>query len=114
MLWKGVNRLASSRDTSNGPDTVDVTRVLLAFEEQNRVRIVLQMTTEGAREWGSVSLQAQALTVEPESGGAPPLVLRSVTRRWEPRQKMEAAILQLLYALDFQLGLDALGRVDGS
>lgn len=82
---------------------VDVAAVVDAFQEMNRVRVTLeiQLSEPGAKSF--FQLQATAWSLEAENGGQPPLVLVSVRQELGRRQTMEAAILQLMYALDFQL-----------
>lgn len=111
LIWKEREpRLASSRFSSNSPDLVDIAAVLDAFQETNRVRVTVEIQLADPGEKAILYLQATAWMREEESGGQLPLVLQSARRALGPRQTMEAAIFQLLYALDFQFAEDEFAR----
>jgi hypothetical protein len=92
--------LASSRDSSNGPDWTDVAVCMAALEEFHAVDVSLQMLRDGARDSGSIKLVAIAKRKLATNGVAPPSVSRA---RWltEHRPDRVAAMaFRLLYELD--------------
>lgn len=76
---------------------------MTAFQGINHCRLVLEVTVEDVEHRAEMTLRLIALTVVDRDGGPLPSVLLSVTRKVAPTQTLAAAILQLLYALDFQL-----------
>jgi len=102
--------LASNRDTSNGPDWRDFAEAMAAFESQNGMRLSLQMSTvELGRD---VDLCVRLMASTPN--GAPAELAQSVSEeRYMSsmnRRTLEAALLQLLYALDARLAWEAFGE----
>jgi len=99
-----VTSLASSRGSSNSPDAVDIATVMSAFQGINRVTLDVKLTVTDNGAYSHLMLEATATDCRPLSGDQKRLDSLSVKRPWNAPQSMEAAILQLLYALDFQLG----------
>lgn len=103
MHQKGVNRLASSRFSSNTVDSKDVAFSLVAFESINSCRIEFRMSTADRGGRADVQLTVLAHPLGEVIGEVPPLA--SVSQSfWGMRlTSLDAAVFQLLYALDFKL-----------
>lgn len=101
--------MASRRGLSSGVDAVDVATVMSFFQGMNRVRLTVEMEVVDDGPVSSMRLQLTAWQLSDPTSAVPPSVLVSVRRMMEARQSMEAAILQLLYAVDFQLALKEYG-----
>lgn len=95
--------MASSRGTSNGPDTVDVASVMRAFEEMNCVHLVVTLRTCKGEETPDFWLEGKALSWHDTNGVRQLLAYQSVKCGSTGLKTMDAAVLNLLYALDFQL-----------
>lgn len=97
--------MASSRYSSNGPDAKDVAEALDAFQQQNKVRIVI--TTRLVEENNQVDLwlEGKALSAESVNGVRSLLASANVRCLGSRHKTTDAATLALLYALDFQLAL---------
>lgn len=96
--------MASSRGTSNGVDWKDIALAVVAFEEQCRCRFILTMRSCPDATEPDLWWEAKAVGIEGAS--VVPVLLASAQCRCgqEQYRTMEAAILFLLYQLDFQLG----------
>jgi hypothetical protein len=82
------------------PELIDIVK---AFEAQNSVELVISgQVVDGTR---STDLRWTAVAYggDPDAPGAPILALASVRCGEKKLRTMEAVLLQLLYALDFQL-----------
>lgn len=95
--------MASSRITLNGPDWKDLAEALIAFERQNNVRIVITFRTCKGTEAPDMWAEAKAIGKADSSGVPSLLVLASVRCGGSNFQTVDAAVLSLLYQLDFQL-----------
>ena len=95
--------MASSRGTSNGPDVRDCAEALRAFEEQNRVRIVITVRPCRGQEAADFWLEGKALSEHDVSGVRTLLAFASVKCLGSRHTTMDSAVLALLYQLDFQL-----------
>lgn len=95
--------MASSRVSLNGPGTQDLAMMMEAFDAQNRVRTVL--TGEACLTGGLADIrwQAQAMSLETESGEVSVLASVSATCLQGRFRTLEGLISYLLYQLDFQL-----------
>lgn len=102
-IRKGVLSLASSRETSNGPDMRDTAQALNSFEESNNVRIIVTIRSCGLSDGGNMWYEAKAITRP--SAGVVPALLASVQLSCGALniKTMDAAIMNLLYQLDFEL-----------
>lgn len=99
--------MASSRNTLNGPDWEDVARAMLAFEDAEHCRVVLTINSGGDASAPDLVLQAQALG---DAGSALEVItLASVSAKCSGTRlkSLEAALFQLMYALDFQSAANA-------
>lgn len=103
MYQKGAIQLAQSRFSSNTVDAKDVAFSLVAFEAINSCRIEFRMSTSDRGGRSDVQLTAIAHPLEEAIGVATPLA--SVNRSFSGMRltSLDAAVFQLLYALDFQL-----------
>lgn len=95
--------MASSRDTSNGPDEIDIAVFMSAFQGINKLKLSVELTVVDRGHLCEMQVQVTAWTLQTELTELPPSVLLSVRRPLEPRQTLNAAILQLLYLLDGRL-----------
>lgn len=103
--------MASNRDTSNGPDEVDITTFMAAFQGINNIRVEVELMVEDRGPSSVMVVQATAWPKVDELSDPPPLVLLSVRSTLGIKQTLPAAILQLLYVLDGRLaGLELSGR----
>lgn len=104
--------LASKRNFSTGLELPELIDLVKGFEVANSVRIRLrgEMTTfNGVRD---IQWTAEAFEQTVEHSGALPLVYVSVRCLEQRLVTMEAVLMQLLYALDFQLALRELPKAD--
>ena len=103
MHQKGEIQLASSRFSSNTVDAKDVAFSLVAFEAINSCRIEFRMSTTDRGGRADVQLTAIANPLVGEVGEVTPLA--SVSKSFSAMRltSLDAAVFQLLYALDFQL-----------
>lgn len=85
---------------------VDLTAVMSAFQGMNNCRLTVEISVEDVHNLSEMSLKLLAWTVVDPDGDPLPSVFQSVTRKVSTAQSLEAAVLQLLYALDFQLAED--------
>jgi hypothetical protein len=95
--------LASSRDTSNGPDWKDVATSLAHYEDewQATVELIMRPTlNHGQRDMQVVLTAAPIWAV---NGEVPRSVLRSVLLSHSGLKTLEAAITYLLLSVDFAL-----------
>jgi hypothetical protein len=95
--------LASSRETSNGPDWKDLAEMLSAFDKQNRTRSTIEIcgwTTAGEPD---LSITAKSWAQEDDRRVAKPLALVNVQWRRERFRTMEGLFTYLLYQLDFHI-----------
>lgn len=103
MHQKGVNRLAQSRFSSNTVDSKDVAFSLVAFEAINSCRIEFRMSTVDRGGRADVQLTILAHPLGVAIGEAPSLGSVSQSFLGMRLTSLDAAVFQLLYALDFQL-----------
>lgn len=104
--------LASKHGYSTGLELPELIDLVMAFELANSVRIRLraEMTTwNGVRD---IQWTAEAFEQTLEHSAALPLVYVSVRCMEQRLVTMEAVLMQLLYALDFQLALRELPAPD--
>ena len=102
--------MASSRDTSNGPDEVDLATFMSAFQGINKLRLTCELSVADRGNIAQLQVQITAWTMGDENGGALPSVLRSVRTGVARGQTLPAVILQQLYVLDSKLAEDEFGR----
>jgi len=95
--------LASSRGTSSGPDALDSATALQAFQDQNKVRIVVTLRLVANGGPPDFWLEGKALSQVSADGVRSLLAFASVKCLGSRHQTTDAALLALLYALDFQL-----------
>jgi len=95
--------LASSRFSSNTPDSVDVLAVMVAFEEINNCRLEVSLTTRPGTRLGVMVLQVTATRPGPVNAVPVVLAYRRSLIGYHHHQPMEAAILQALYGIDRDL-----------
>lgn len=95
--------MGSKHATSNGPDARDTTEALRAFEEQNNVRIVVTMRATRDPAPADIWLEGKALSQVEHDGVRSLLAFASVKCLGMRHKSLDAALLALLYALDFQL-----------
>lgn len=95
--------MASSRYSSNGPDEVDITTFMVAFEAINKLKLSVELSVQNKGPVAEMIVQVTAWTLSDPSVGPPPSVLLSVRAGVAPHQTLQAAILQLLYVLDGRL-----------
>lgn len=103
-LYGGV-KLGSSRDFSATLGMGEMTELLAAFEEQNSCRIQIHgyLTKQNGK--NDILWVAEAMGGEVGPVGQKRLAYANVRCLEKRLLTMEAVLLQLLYALDFQLGL---------
>lgn len=95
--------MATSRDSSNGPDLIDVLAVLEAFEEMNHVRLLVNLSV--VREGKSATLQVVSTAYTSPIVDVVPvrLVSRQSMIGYADRRRIEQVILNDLYGLDADL-----------
>jgi hypothetical protein len=103
--------LPSSRATSNGPDATDFAEALRAFQDQNRVRIVITVRAVAAGGTADFWLDGKALSEVSADGVRSLLAFASVKCLGSRHRTTDAALLALLYALDFQLAENEFAKV---
>ena len=89
--------------TLNGPDSIDVVMVILAFEAMNNCRLAVRIGRVDDGLESVLSIEGEAWPTAAEGMEASCLAL--VKTKWgsDGPRTMEAAILQLIYKLDFAL-----------
>lgn len=92
--------MASSRDTSNGPDWKDVTRALLDFQRSWEHPITIRLVPSGTFKFPKLTMQACAWSEDPESPAATCLAYASVSMPGNGAGDLCAALLLLGYELD--------------
>jgi len=95
--------LASSRDTSNGPDWQDVASALVNYERFTGVVFVVELTASEGAKSPDLLVTAQAFEKGSRSLGARPLVSVSVSCRRQGYLKVESAVMKAMYDLDVAL-----------
>lgn len=95
--------MAQSRGSSNSPDVIDVTMVMLAFEAMNKVRVELRIGRVDDGIASDLGITALAHSMEGEFGDLPPLASVNVKCSAMNLKTLDAAVLACLYRLDFQL-----------
>jgi hypothetical protein len=95
--------LASSRDTSNGPDVWDLVTTMMAFQHINHCRLEFRMRIPNDAKRLEALLELSAWEDNPESGEAKLLASARCLAGYSDRRTVEAAILQHMYALDAQM-----------
>lgn len=103
MHQKGVLQLAQSRISSNNPDVIDVTMVMLAFESMNRVRLEVRLSRVDVAEASDLAITVVAHPMEGEIGEVVPLASVSVRCSAMNLRTLDSAVLAALYQLDFKL-----------
>lgn len=109
-LLIGGLRLASNRDTSNGPDVRDVTAIMLAFEHINSCRLELRMGIAKDAKHLSMRFELTAWPLTPESGEVSPLASAKSLTGYKDRRTVEVVITQLMYSLDAQMAEEEFAR----
>jgi hypothetical protein len=104
--------LASNRDSSNAADVVDLAAVMAAFQGINRCRIVVTLTVEEKGPSSDIRAGAVALRDDPDGGGVKTLASANVLCLANRHRTVDAAILSLLYKLDFQLASEEFAGKD--
>lgn len=102
--------MASSRDSSNKPDAVDVRYVLQAFQHINRVKIEIRMGVMEVEGEPLLAMEVAAHEADVEVGEASSLASLRLKLGYRECHQMEAAILQALYKLDAELAHLELAR----
>lgn len=95
--------LASSRGSLNAPDAKDTAEIIRSFEEQNRVRVVITLRPTRGTDKVDFWLEGKILSEHDANGVRSLLAFASVQCLASNHKTTDAAILALLYALDFQL-----------
>lgn len=101
--------MASSRDTSNGVDWKDLADILLRFEKENSVEVLVTITTEVKNNKQDLRLTLQPYDTKGEEVAPMPWAFVSATCSSTNRKTLEAALLALLYQLDFKLARNEFG-----
>ncbi len=98
--------LATSRISSNNPDWLDVSEIVKAFQEMNKVDIVFHGKVEPVA--GNKELCFLISAVEPneDDPGASTLASQRCHIGSGDHRTMESAIMWALYQLDWQLAKD--------
>lgn len=96
--------MASSRDTSNGPDWEDIRQLVNDLEGDLDCRIVMTIRLLPKQKVKLLVVQAEAFPHLRVSGEALPSVSRSVPLERPGNGMGVAAIYRMLLALDFDIG----------
>ena len=95
--------MASSRDTSNGPDWKDIAAALQAFQSQEELDLTVILRAVGTENRPDLEVEVQA---------RPKLIWKQEAAPWDyvkltcsatQRKTLEAALLAALYQLDFRI-----------
>jgi len=103
--------LASSRDTSNGADLLDLAAVVDAMERTNRIAITISMRTVKTGIYPRLSIVMEAHDEAFEIGEVATLASVKLTTGSHDLRTMEAAIMQSLYKLDAEVASAEVSRV---
>ncbi len=100
--------MGSKQALSNGNEPEEVTDLIAAFEQQNKCKITLTVCLKLHK--GSMDCEWRAEAVSTKAGELDPLpwVLANVAVWAGDYKTLMAVVSRLLYALDFQLGLNEL------
>jgi hypothetical protein len=101
--------LASSRETSNGPDLLDLTSALEAFEHLNGCKVTMRIYSEVKNEHWALWLEGQVWEqslADPEAKLSVSERLRCSDTSWK---SLDIAAFRLLYALDAALAFKEMG-----
>lgn len=99
--------MASSRGTSNGPDSVDVGCVMIAFEELNNCRLAVEIRIPVGATDCTLEVEVSAYTRETFCGVPRRLACQRFLTGLKDRRTIDAAILQGLYRVDGVLAHEA-------
>jgi hypothetical protein len=105
--------LASSRDSSNGPDVRDIAVAMMEFQEASDGMVIVALSAVDLGAGPTIMARAEVWPVGHEVPAPVPLVSVSAICSVLGSQTLGTAVFRLLYALDFQLALDAEKRVNG-
>lgn len=95
--------MASNRSPLSGPDAMDAAEAWQAFQDHNDVRVVVTMRTVMGANPADLWLEGKALSRVGSDGVRSLLAFASVKCLGSQHKTVDAALLALLYALDFQL-----------
>ncbi len=98
--------MASSRDSSNSPDWRDLADILNAFEDENHLTVNIRLSPVVTGTTTDIRLEAVWWKVGEDYVDRRHSDYLSVTCLATNRKSLEAAILALLYQLDFKLASD--------
>jgi len=98
--------LASSRGTLNTPDWKDVAEALASFEEMDGLEIITVMRRATTGKTKDIRITVSAYRIGDYELGATALAFVSATCLATNRLTLDAALLALLYQLDFKLALN--------
>lgn len=104
--------MASSRDSLNSADVVDLAAVMAAFQGINRCRIVVTLTVEENGPSSDIRIGATALQDDPDGPEVKTLASVNVLCLANRLRTVDPAILSLLYKLDFQLASEEFAGKD--
>lgn len=96
--------MASSRNSSNGPDWYDVMAAVLAVEDFHRVSIILEVMLPRPGRKGLLEVRAVATKVLWEGLGPKPSVSRSVLISGGDPAMVAATTFRLVYDVDRDCG----------
>jgi len=102
--------LATSRISSSNPDWLDVSEIVKAFEEMNKVRIVLYGRVESVHGHKELVFLIQAEDQEEDDPVAKVLASVKCHIGSGGHRTMESAIMWSLYQLDWQLAKDEMEK----
>jgi hypothetical protein len=98
-------RLAVSRNSSNSPDWKDLADILNAFQGENGLTVNIKLSPVVTGTTTDIRLEAVWWTLGQDYADRRHSDYLSVTCLATNRKSLEAAILALLYQLDFKLAL---------
>jgi hypothetical protein len=98
--------LASSRDTSNAPDWKDLASIIDSFQQTDNVLVAFTMGTTIIAGIPDLEIVCVWNTRERVDAGLAALGSQKLTCSGSRMKSLEAALLALLYRVDFQLALE--------
>jgi len=104
--------LALKNSSSGGVDCVDVKYVLAAFQDLNKCALRVSMHLEGTVARPELLMTVTAWDTLLDVPEARLLASQKLLVGFTGAKTMEAAILQALYGLDAQMGLEELAKVN--
>jgi|SRR5215208_1641140 len=112
MVLEEVLPLAQSRGSLNSPDWQDISTIIRTFEGTEQVDITVELTHTMVMGASALLVAAKAYSNKKGEQAAQPLASASATCSATGLRTLEAAVIHVLYVLDFQIAVAELGKAE--